>query len=331
MSDIEKMTAVEITSPGRAEVLAPREVARPYAQAGEIVIRTRAAGVNRPDVLQRLGVYSPPPDASPLPGLEVAGEVSQVGAGVTNWREGDAVVALTNGGGYAEYAAVPAGQALPLPAGWSMNEGAALPETLFTVQHTLIGRAGLGMGQTALIHGGASGIGATAIQLARFAGAVPYCTVSNAEKAAYATSMGAEAVINYVEEDFVSRIEALTDGRGVDVILDIVGGDYADRHLDCIAQGGTLIQLAVLGGTKAEINTGKLLRKHVTWFGSTLRPQAPEVKARIAEALHREVWPHLEDGSFLKPRIRTFPLVEAADAHRAMESPDHYGKLVLTI
>ncbi len=325
------MTGIEITAPGVPDVLAPRSMPRPVPGPGEVLIRVEAAGVNRPDVLQRLGVYNPPPGASPLPGLEVAGTIAQKGSKVSNWKPGDPVVALTNGGGYAQYVAVPAGQVLPLPKNHSMIEGAALPETLFTVRQTLIDRAGLTSGQSVLIHGGASGIGATAIQMTNLVNATPFTTVSSEEKAAYARQMGAKAVVNYVTQDFVEEINGLTEGRGVDVILDIVGGDYVDRHLKIIAQGGTIIQLALMGGSRAEVNLAPLLMKHVTLFGSTLRPAPDEQKALIARELLRDVWPELESGRMKKPRIRTFPLEQAARAHEAMQNPDHYGKIVLTV
>lgn len=329
MTEPHTMTAVEIIAPGGPDMLAPRQVPVPWPRPGEVRIRVAAAGVNRPDILQRMGGYPPPPDASPLPGLEVAGTVDAVGREVEGWSEGDEVVALTNGGGYAEYATAPASQVLPLPAGHTPVEGAALPETLFTVQQTLIDRAGLGAGQAVLVHGGAGGIGAAAIQLARLAGAVPYATVSAPDKADYARALGAEAAIDYLREDFVDRVRDLTGGRGVDMVLDIVGGDYVTRNLRALAQGGTIIQLALLGGRDADVDMSLVLRKHATIFGSTLRPQPPEVKAAIARNLLAQVWPALADGRIGKPRLRTFPLAAAADAHRAMEAGDHFGKIVL--
>ncbi len=325
------MIAVEITSPGPPGVLVPRRVARPVARSGEVLIKVAAAGVNRPDILQRLGLYPVPKGASPLPGLEVGGTIEEIGAGVTRFAAGEPVIALTNGGGYAQYVSVSAGQVLPLPENWSLKEAAALPETIFTVHQTLIERAGLKKGQTVLIHGGAGGIGAAAIQLTRLLGATPFVTVSSREKAAYATSLGAKACIDYVKEDFVARVKELTAGAGPDIILDVVGGDYLERNLQALAPDGTIIQLAMIGGVDARINLGLLLGKRATVFGSTLRAQPDEVKARIARHLYDEVWPALENGAFRKPRIRTFSLENAKDAHEAMQSPGHFGKIVLIV
>ncbi|VAW15811.1 Quinone oxidoreductase [hydrothermal vent metagenome] len=326
-----KMTAVEIVSPGPPDVLVPRQIARPIAHPNEVLIKIGAAGVNRPDILQRLGLYPVPKGASPLPGLEVAGTIEQVGINVSRFKPGEKVVALTNGGGYAEFVSVPAGQVLPLPDNWSMIEGAALPETLFTVQQTLIDRAGLKKGQMVLVHGGASGIGGTAIQLARLKGAIPFVTVSSGKKADYATSLGAKASINYLTEDFVARIKELTAGAGVEIILDIVGGDYLDRNLKAIAIEGTIIQLAMIAGNQASINLALLLARRANLFGSTLRPQPDQIKAQIADHLYQQVWPALKSGDFKKPRIITFELANAKDAHKAMLSPDHFGKIVLTV
>jgi len=326
-----KMTAIEIVSPGPPDVLVPRQVPVPVARAGEVLIKIAAAGVNRPDILQRLGLYPLPKGASPLPGLEVAGTIAEIGTKVSGFSVGDEVIALTNGGGYAEFVSVPAGQVLPLPKSWSMIEGAALPETIFTVQQTLIDRAGLKKGQNVLIHGGAGGIGAAAIQMTRLKGAIPFATVSTKEKAHYATSLGAKAAINYLQEDFAARIKELTAGSGADIIVDIIGGDYLERNLQALAIEGTIIQLAMIAGSDARINLGLLLGKRASLFGSTLRPQRNEIKARIARHLYNEVWPALENGAFKKPRIRTFSLNNAKDAHKAMQAPDHFGKIVLTI
>lgn len=325
------MFAIDIAAPGGPEVLSIQEFPRPLAQRGEVLIKVEAAGVNRPDILQRMGIYNPPATASPILGLEVAGTIIKVGPRVKNCKVGDPVVALTNGGGYAQYVAVPAGQVLPLPKNYSMAEGAALPETLFTVRQTLIERAKLKPGQTVLIHGGASGIGATAIQMAKLMGASPITTVSSDVKAAYAKQMGALETIDYIKENFVERVNSFTNNKGVDVILDIVGGDYLGKHLTCVAKGGTIIQLAMLGGAKAEINLAKLLMKQVTLFGSTLRAQPNRVKTHIAKNLLKHVWPKLEAGGFQKPRIKTFELQEAPDAHRHMMSQVHFGKIVLTV
>ncbi len=323
--------AIEITRPGGPEVLALAKLPIPVPKANEVLVRVAAAGINRPDILQREGKYPPPPGASPLPGLEVSGTIATIGDGITDWQFGERVVALTNGGGYAEFVAVPAGQVLPLPQGCTMIEGAALPETLFSIQQTLIDRAQLKSGQHVLVHGGAGGIGASTLQLARLKGAIPFATVSTREKAYYATSMGAEAAILYPEQDFVSAIKDLTDGRGADIIVDIVGGDYLGRNLSALAPEGTIIQLAVAGGAKAEINLARLLMKRATIFGSTLRAQPDEVKAAIACHLREQVWPAIVSGRFKKPRIRTFALEEANKAHAAMQAPEHFGKIVLAI
>lgn len=327
----QKMNAIIAVAPGGPEVLSLEEVPRPIAQRGEILIKVEAAGVNRPDILQRLGLYKPPANASPILGLEVAGTIVEIGTNVSQWKAGDRVIALTNGGGYAQYVSVPAGQVLPLPKNYSMEEGAALPETFFTVRQTLIERANLKNDQSVLIHGGASGIGATAIQMAKLAGATVFTTVSTEQKAAYAKQMGAHIIINYLKEDFVEQINASTNRRGVDVILDIVGGNYLDRHLNCIAIGGTIIQLAMLGGAKAEINLAKLLMKQVTLFGSTLRAQTDKVKASIAQNLLQDIWPKLEKDELQKPRLKIYNLDQAADAHRHMLSPEHFGKIVLKV
>ena len=325
------MNAIIAIAPGGPEVLSFDQVPRPLAQTGEVLIKVEAAGVNRPDILQRMGLYNPPANASSILGLEVAGTLVDVGTKISNWKIGDQVVALTNGGGYAQYVSVPAGQVLPLPKNYSMEEGAALPETFFTVRQTLIERAKLKAGQSVLIHGGASGIGATAIQMARLEGATIFTTVSSDKKAAYAKQMGAHTIINYLKEDFVETINLATNGRGLDVILDIVGGGYLDRHLNCIAVGGTIIQLAMLGGAKAELNLAKLLIKQVTLFGSTLRAQPNEAKERLAKNLFNNVWPKLEEGELKKPRLKIFNLEQAADAHRHMLTPAHFGKIVLKV
>lgn len=324
-----KMIAIEIISPGPPDVLVPRKIPVPVARTGHILIKIAAAGVNRPDILQRLGLYPIPKGASPIPGLEVAGTIAQIGTRVSGFCVGDRVIALTNGGGYAQFVSVPAGQVLPLPKNWSLIEGAALPETLFTVQQTLIERAALKKGQTVLIHGGAGGIGATAIQMASLKGAIPFVTVSSNEKADYATFLGAKACINYLHEDFIARIKELTGGVGVDIILDIVGGDYLERNLKALAPEGTIIQLAMLNGSDARINLALLLGKRATLFGSTLRPQPGRIKARIARHLYKQLWPALENGTFKKPHISTFALNNAKDAHKAMQAPEHFGKIVL--
>ena len=295
---------------------------------GEVLIRVAAAGVNAPDLSQRRGSYAPPPDASPLPGLEVAGEIA---AAVENsgYAPGDRVVALTNGGGYAEYVAVPAGQVLPLPRGWNMLAGAALPETCFTVQQTLVQRAGLSAGMVVLIHGAAGGVGGAAIGISRALGARPLAVVSSEEKAIYARQLGAAATIIHTREDFVVRTLELTDGKGADRILDMAGGETLSRNLDAAARGAHIVLVAALSGETGGISAGKLVMKQLTVSGSTLRPQTQEAKAAIAEGLLKVAWPALEDGRFARPRIRALPLEAAATAHRVMEDRAHYGKLIL--
>jgi putative PIG3 family NAD(P)H quinone oxidoreductase len=326
----EKMKAISIDRPGGPEVLTPIKTDRPYAYEGQVVIKVHAAGVNRPDILQRLGVYPAPEGASPLPGLEVAGTIEQVGRGVIDFKVGDEVIALCNGGGYAEYVAVPHGQVLPKPDGWDMVEAASLPETLFTIQQTMIDRAGLSTGQTVLIHGGAGGIGAAAIQLAKLKDCFVLATASSAEKLDYIRQVGADVAINYLEEDFVDIVKQKTDKRGADVIVDIIGADYVDRNIRAAATEGTIVPLANLGGREATITMGLVVAKRLTLFGSTLRAQPDEVKTKIAQHLLKDVWPHLQSGKFIKPRIKSFPLENASDAHSAMDAGDHFGKIILT-
>ncbi|MGM0583978.1 MAG: NAD(P)H-quinone oxidoreductase [Pseudomonadota bacterium] len=324
------MRAVEISEPGGPEVLkvVQRHVPRPGA--GEILIRVDAAGVNRPDVMQRMGNYPVPPGASDLPGLEAAGVVAAVGEGVSRWKPGDAVCALLPGGGYADYVVTPADHALPVPGRLSMEEAAGVPETFFTVWINVFERVGLKGGESLLVHGGSSGIGATAIQLASAFGCRVFTTVGNTEKAAFCESLGAERAINYKQEDFVAVTRELTDGHGVNVILDMVGGDYIPRDLKALADDGRLSFIAFLGGPKAEVNFGDVLRRRLTITGSTLRPRSIAYKAHIAQELERHVWPLLEAGR-VAPKLHTsFPLEEAAEAHRLMESSAHMGKIVLT-
>ena len=326
MSIPESMTAIAIAAPGGPEVLTPVRVPVPLPASGEVLIRVAAAGINASDLGQRRGTYAPPADASPFPGLEVSGEIV-VGAG--GFRPGDQVVALTNGGGYAEYVAVPAGQVLACPMGWDLAAAAALPETFFTVQQTLVMRAGLAAGMHVLIHGGAGGIGGAAIQIARLHGARPIAVVSNAEKARYATSLGAFATIDHGAEDFVARTLELTGGKGADRIIDLVGGDYLPRNIDAAARSGHIIQVAAVAGGLSAVSAGKLVMKWLTISGSTLRPQSSATKAQIAESLSRSVWPALADGRIAVPRIRALPLGEAARGHAEMERRDNYGKLIL--
>ncbi|WP_423066659.1 NAD(P)H-quinone oxidoreductase [Devosia sp. CN2-171] len=323
------MTAIAISSFGGPEVLQPVTLPVPRPGPGEVLIRVAAAGLNAPDLGQRRGTYNPPSDASPLPGLEVGGEIAALGPDTRGFRVGDLVVALTHGGGYAEYVAVPAGQVLPLPRGWSMLAGAALPETFFTVQQTLVMRAGLAEGMHVLIHGGAGGIGGAAIQIARLYGAIPIAVVSDATKAAYAQSLGAAATIDRTSEDFVARTLSITGGKGADRIVDIVGGDALERNIRASARFGHIVIVSTQAGPKAEINASLILLKQLTLSGSTLRPQTREVKAEIAKNLRQSVWPALEDGRLLHPRIRALPLTEAARAHVELERRDNYGKLIL--
>lgn len=326
MSTPETMTAIAIQQAGGPEVLTPVRLPVPEPRPGEVLIRVAAAGINAPDLGQRQGSYAPPPDASPLPGLEVSGEVVR-GAG--RFRPGEQVVALCNGGGYAEYVAVPAGQVLPRPEGWGLLAAAALPETMFTVEQTLVMRAGLSAGMHVLIHGAAGGIGGAAIQVCRLHGARPIAVVSNAQKAAYATSLGAVAVIDHTREDFVARTLEVTGGRGADRVIDLVGGDYLPRNVDASARGGHIIQVAAVSGQPSRISAGKLVMKWLAISGSTLRPQPAEVKAAIADSLARSVWPALADGRIGPPRIRALPLEEAARGHAQMERRDNFGKLIL--
>lgn len=323
------MRAITLPDHGGPDVLIPDTVATPQPRPGEILIKVACAGVNGPDIAQRQGNYAPPPDASPLPGLEVSGIVVARGPDTGRYRIGDAVVALCNGGGYAEFVAAPEGQVLPKPDNWTWQQAAALPETFFTIQQTLVERGGLSHGKTVLIHGGAGGIGATAIQMTRLFGAVAIATTSSTEKAAYAKAQGAHFTIDYPTEDFVARTREITDGRGADIIVDIVGGTYAARNLAACARGGHILQLAVREGARAELNLGLVLMKALTLSGSTLRPLSSEAKAGLAAALEATVWPAIADKRIIAPRIRAFPLEKAAQAHRAMEAHEHFGKIVL--
>lgn len=322
------MTAIEISEPGGPEVLRPVEVTVPVPKHGEILIRVAYAGVNRPDALQRAGLYAPPPTASPLPGLEASGWVAAVGPGVTRWREGDEVTALLPGGGYAEYAITPEDHALPLPEGIGLREAACLPETCFTVWSNVMLRGGLRAGERFLVHGGASGIGTTAIQMARALGARVFATAGSAEKCAACEALGAERAINYHIEDFVPLMRA--EG-GAHVILDMVGGDYMPRNVKALADEGRLVQIAFLKGTKAELNFAEVMMRRLTITGSTLRPQSDLAKARYARHLAKHVWPMVERGT-LRPVIDSeFPLVDAAKAHWRIESNGHIGKIVMKV
>ena len=326
-----KMRAVEIAKPGGPEVLIPAERPLPSPKAGEILVKVAAAGVNRPDVLQRMGLYPVPTDASDLPGLEIAGEVVACGAAAKMWRPGDRVCALVHGGGYAEYCVAPEVQALPAPKGLSLAEAASLPETFFTVWSNVFDRAGLKAGETLLVQGGSSGIGVAAIQMAAAMGNRVFATAGSDEKCAACVKLGAERAINYRTQDFVAELKAATGGKGVNVILDMVGGDYFPRELKCLADDGRLVFIAFLRGPKTELDINEVMRRRLTITGSTLRPRPVEVKGAIARSLRERVWPLIEAGR-IKPVIyKTFPLAEAREAHTLMESSQHIGKIVLTV
>jgi putative PIG3 family NAD(P)H quinone oxidoreductase len=322
------MRVVEITQPGGPEVLTPARRDLPQPGPGEVRIRVAHAGVNRPDALQRAGLYTPPPGASDLPGLEAAGEVSALGDGVTDWAIGDLVCALLPGGGYAEEVVTPAAHCLPVPAGLSLKQAACLPETFFTVWSNVFQRGGLQAGERVLVHGGSSGIGTTAIQLANVMGARVFTTAGSEAKCAACRDLGAERAINYREEDFVAVLRA--EG-GAHLILDMVGGDYLPRNVKTLADEGRLVQIAFLQGPKVELNFAQVMLRRLTITGSTLRPQSDQAKAEIARALRERVWPLLEAGRVAPVMDREFPLEEAAAAHARMESSAHIGKIVLTV
>ncbi|TAK90918.1 MAG: NAD(P)H-quinone oxidoreductase [Burkholderiaceae bacterium] len=325
------MRAIEITSFGGPEVLQVCERPVPVPQAGEVLIKVAAAGVNRPDVLQRLGKYPVPPGASDLPGLEVAGEIVAGDVADSGFHLGDKVCALAPGGGYAEYCAVPAAHCLPIPEGLSLIEAASLPETYFTVWSNLFDQGSLHAGETVLIHGGSSGIGVTAIQLAKAFGATVYVTAGSAAKCQACLALGADAAINYHEQDFSQQVGHLTTGRGVNVILDMVGGDYIPRNVEALAADGRLLQIALLHGGRVEINFASVLLKRLMLRGSTLRPRSIVFKAAIAQQLQKRVWPLFATRQ-IKPVIdSTYPLAQAANAHRRMEAGQHIGKIVLTL
>ena len=327
------MKAIAITQPGGPEVLQLIERADPIAGAGECLIRVQAYGINRPDVLQRKGAYPPPVGASDLPGLEVAGVIEAgdaqalAGAGL---KVGDAVCALVAGGGYAELCVAPVAQCLPVPRGWSMVEAASLPETFFTVWSNVFERARLQPGESLLVHGGSSGIGVTAIQIAKALGSTVLVTVGNADKAKACLALGADVAINYRDQDFVEAVKAATGGRGVDVILDMVAGSYVARNVQCLADDGRAVIIAVQGGVQAEFDAGQVLRRRLTITGSTLRPRPIAFKAGIARALRERVWPLLESRAIAPVIFRQLPASEAAAAHALMESGEHVGKIVLS-
>jgi NADPH2:quinone reductase len=323
------MTCIEITKYGGPEVLVPTTRPVPQPKAGEILIKVAATAVNRPDIAQRMGNYAPPPGASDLPGLEASGTVAALGEGVTGWKLGDAICALTPGGSYAEYCIVPAPQCLPPPKGFDMLQAAALPENYFTVWHNLFERGQLKAGETVLIHGGASGIGTTAIQLAKSFGATVLTTVRTQEKAAAVKALGADHAILYKDNDWAAEVKKLSGG--VDVVLDMVAGDYLPKNLSLLKLDGRCVVIAVQGGATATISAGFLMVNRLTLTGSTLRPQSIESKGRMARGLKEKVWPLLEAGK-IKPIIyKTFPFTDAAGAHAELERADHVGKVMMTV
>lgn len=325
------MRAIEITQPGKPEVLQLCERPMPVLKAGEVLIKVHAAGINRPDVLQRMGKYPVPPGASDLPGLEVAGEIVDGDLAGSGFKKGDLVCALVQGGGYADYCAAPLGQCLPVPEGLSALEAATLPETYFTVWSNVFDRARLSEGESLLVQGGSSGIGVTAIQLAKALGHRVFATAGTDDKCRAVEALGADRGINYRDEDFVAVIKELTGGKGVDVILDMVAGDYVAREIDCLADDGRLVVIALLGGSRANIDMGQVLRRRLNVTGSTLRPRPVAFKAAIAAQLREHAWPLFAQGK-IKPVVhRVFPLAQAAEAHALMESSTHVGKIVLQV
>lgn len=323
------MLAIEISTPGEPDVLVPAERPMPVAGANELLIHVAAAGVNRPDVMQRRGKYPPPPGASDIPGLEVAGTVAALGDGVRDFRVGDTVCALVSGGGYAEYCVAPAPQCLPVPAGLDVVAAAAIPETFFTVWTNVFERGRLNSGESILIHGGSSGIGTTAIQLAHAWGARVFATAGSLEKCRACETLGAERGINYRDEDFVAAVRDATTGRGVDVVLDMVGAEYFPRNLEALAIEGRLVEIATQRGAKVELNIQTVMQRRLTITGSTLRARSIDEKGRVAAGVRKHVWPLIESGKVRPHIFKTFPLREAAAAHRLMESSAHIGKIVL--
>jgi putative PIG3 family NAD(P)H quinone oxidoreductase len=325
------MIAISIAKPGGPEVLQPSEMPVPAPGHREVVIRVAAAGVNRPDLMQREGKYPPPAGASDIPGLEVSGVIASCGPGATRWHEGDRVCALVSGGGYAEYCVAPDVQCLPVPRATDLVSAAGLPETVFTVWTNVFERGRLRAGESFLVHGGTSGIGTTAIQMTRAFGARVFATAGSDDKCAACERLGAEHAVNYKVQDFSAALTAITEGHGIDVILDMVGAPYFSRNVDLLALDGRLVQIAVLHGAKAEINLVRLLRQRITITGSTLRSRTVEEKGAIAAAVEREVWPLVETGNVRPVVYATFPLEQAAEAHRLMESGSHIGKILLTV
>jgi len=325
------MRCIEISKPGGPEVLVAAERPAPVPKANEILVKVAAAGVNRPDILQRMGRYPVPPGASDLPGLEIAGEIVALGSSANIYKIGDRVCALTHGGGYAEYCVTPEVQALPVPRGLTAQEAASLPETFFTVWSNVYDRGRLAPGESLLVQGGSSGIGVTAIQMAAAMGNRVFATAGSDEKCAACVKLGAEKAFNYRTQDFGAEVMAATGGKGVNVILDMVGGDYVPRELKCLAEDGRLVFIATLGGWKTELDINDVMRKRLSVTGSTLRPRPVEFKGAIARRLEEVIWPLIEAGS-IKPVIyKTFPLAQASEAHKLMESSQHIGKIVLAV
>ena len=325
----DRMQVVEISRPGGPEVLKVATRPLPRLKPGEVLIHVAAAGINRPDCFQRSGIYPPPPGHTDLPGLEVAGTVVECAADVKQWKPGDQVCALTPGGGYAQYCAAPAGHCLPLPRGLTLIEAASLPETMFTVWINVFERGRLSNGEALLVQGGSSGIGVTAIQMARALGNRVFATAGSPEKCSACEALGAERAINYRTEDFVEVVKKVTSGKGVDVILDMVAGNYVQRELKCLAEDGRLSIIAVLGGSTAEVNFGEILNRRLTITGSTLRPRSIEFKNAIAMALSKKIWPMIEAKKIRPLIFKVFPLADAAAAHALMESGTHIGKVML--
>lgn len=325
------MRAIEIIKPGAPDVLKPCERPMPELKAGEVLIKVHAAGVNRPDVLQRTGNYPVPPGASDLPGLEVAGEIVDGDLAGSGFAKGDKVCALVQGGGYAEYCAAPVAQCLPVPKGLSMIEAASLPETFFTVYSNIFDRAKLADGETLLVQGGSSGIGVTAIQMATALGHRVFATAGTDDKCRSCESLGAERGINYKTEDFAAVVKSLTDGKGVNVVIDMVAGDYVNREISCLADDGRIVVIALLGGSKGEVNFGEIMRRRLTITGSTLRPRPVSFKQDVAQKLKQRIWPLLESGKIKPVIFKTFPLEQAADAHALMETSTHVGKIMLQV
>ena len=331
MQQVQHMRAIQVEKPGGPEVLSLTSLPVPQLQDGEVLVRVAAAGVNRPDVLQRQGKYPLPPGASPLPGLEIAGEVVQCGRDATRWKPGENVMALTHGGGYAEYCRVHESHCLPVPGNLTLAMAAAVPETFFTVHYNVFMRAALSPGETLLVHGGSSGIGSTAIQLAKASGASVIATAGSAEKCRFCTDLGADHAINYRSEDWASEVARLTDSRGVDVVLDIVAGPYAQANIGALGRDGRYVIIGLLQGWKAELDLRPVLARRISITGSLLRPQTVEEKAAIARSVETSVLPLLESGA-VKPHVyATFPLARAAEAHALMESSRHMGKIVLEV